>query len=74
MLSGIWAAFKALGVILGLVERAQDRSIGAALQRGKDSEDELDRMDKAAQAGNNPAVSDAGELQRDTANRNRVKK
>lgn len=58
MLSGIWAAIKALGVILGLIERKQDRDIGAALQRGKDSEDELTRITKAVNARLDPAAPD----------------
>lgn len=56
MLSGILAFFKALGIILGLIERKQDRDIGAELQRGKDSEDELVRITKAVNARLDPAV------------------
>lgn len=56
MLSGILAFFKALGIILGLIERKQDRDIGAALQRGKDSEDELVRITKAVNARLDPTA------------------
>ena len=58
MLSGIWAAIKALGIILGLIERKQDRDIGAELQRGKDSADELTRITKSVNARLAPTVPD----------------
>lgn len=67
-------ALKALGIILGLVERKQDRDIGAALQRGADNESELDRMERAARAGNDPALDDPSGVHGDSANRNAVKK
>lgn len=56
MLGGIMALFKALGIILGLIERKQERDTGAELQRGKDSEDELVRITKAINARLDPTV------------------
>jgi len=56
MLSGIVAFFKALAIALGLIERKQERDTGAALQRGKDSEDELVRITKAVNARLDPVA------------------
>lgn len=68
-LSAIGAAFKALAAILGLIERKQDRDIGAQLQRGKDSEDELTRVTKAVNARLDPTLDDGV---RDPLDRNRT--
>ena len=48
--------FKALGIILGLIERKQERDIGAELQRGRDSADELTRITKSVNARLDPTV------------------
>ena len=58
ILSFIASAFKALGIILGLIERKQDRDIGAELQRGRDSADELTRVTKAVNARLDPTLDD----------------
>lgn len=73
MLSGILAFFKALAAVLGLIERKQDRDIGAALQRGKDSEDELVRITEAVNARLDPTapVGVRDEFDRDGADSGR---
>lgn len=72
MLSGIFAFFKALAIALGLIERKQDRDIGAELQRGKDNADELVRVTTAINAGNDPTLSDPSGVLNDPNNRDRA--
>jgi len=54
---------------LGLYRQAHDQSIGAELQRGKDSADELTRLTHGLDAGNDPHIDDPARVQLDQANR-----
>ena len=69
MLKGLWAALQGLLLAMGWIKQRQDQAIGAELQRGKDSQDELVRVTKAVNAGNDPTLVDDSLLATDKNNR-----
>ena len=69
MLSNLLYIFKLFGMLFEFFKQRQERSLGAELQRGKDSQDELVRVTKAVNAGNDPTLVDDSLLATDKNNR-----
>ena len=69
MIGSILGIIRGLFVFLGWMKERKDQAIGAELQRGRDSADELTRVTKAVNAGSDPTLVDDSLLPTDPNNR-----
>lgn len=69
MLAAFFAALKALGVLLGMKDRADAKADGAAIQRDADMRAENERIAKADSAGDNLADGGGVPVESDPFNR-----